>query len=186
MLEAACDVFGERGYAGATTDAIAEAAGVSQAYVVRTFGSKETLFAEAAERAITRIMAVFRDAAVTSQGIAERTPETIQRHLGQAYVGLVADRGILLTSMHLFTLGHHPRFGPLARRGFLDVYRVLREDVGLSGPDAERFLARGMLINVILASHLPALSASDADAAELLACAFEGETDEFLAAAAAY
>ena len=44
ILEAATVVFGERGYAGGTTDAIARAAGISQAYVVRMFGSKEDLF----------------------------------------------------------------------------------------------------------------------------------------------
>lgn len=185
MLDAACDVFGERGYAGATTDAIAEAAGVSQAYVVRTFGSKETLFAEAAQRAVTRIIGAFRGAIESATGGPEPTPEEIQRLLGRAYVELVADRGVLLTSMHLFTLGHHPRFGPLARQGFLDVYRVLRQDIGLSGPEAERFLSRGMLINVLLGAHLPDLVETDPDAAELLSCAFEGEADEFLAAATA-
>ncbi len=48
ILEAATVVFGERGYHGATTDAIASAAGISQAYVVRMFGSKEELFIAAA------------------------------------------------------------------------------------------------------------------------------------------
>jgi AcrR family transcriptional regulator len=43
ILEAATAVFGEQGYHGATTDAIARAAGVSQPYVVRMFGSKEAL-----------------------------------------------------------------------------------------------------------------------------------------------
>ncbi|MBN8883980.1 MAG: helix-turn-helix transcriptional regulator, partial [Salana multivorans] len=38
VLSAAAEVFGERGYVGATTDAVARAAGVSQPYVVRMFG----------------------------------------------------------------------------------------------------------------------------------------------------
>ena len=63
MLIAASNVFGNLGYAGATTDAIAKAAGVSQAYVVRTFGSKENLFAEASERAINLIKDTFIRAA---------------------------------------------------------------------------------------------------------------------------
>lgn len=44
MLEAAIRVFARVGYAAATTDLIAREAGVSQAYVVRFFRSKETLF----------------------------------------------------------------------------------------------------------------------------------------------
>ena len=42
MLNAARIVFGERGYTGATTDAVAKAAGVSQAYIVRTSVLKKT------------------------------------------------------------------------------------------------------------------------------------------------
>jgi len=48
MLEAAVRVFARVGYAAATTDSIAREASVSQAYVVRFFRSKETLFEEAA------------------------------------------------------------------------------------------------------------------------------------------
>ena len=63
MLSAASIVFGERGYAGTTTDAIAKEAGVSQAYIVRTFGSKESLFVEAATRSVDKTIEVFRAAA---------------------------------------------------------------------------------------------------------------------------
>ncbi|MBN9195873.1 MAG: TetR/AcrR family transcriptional regulator, partial [Microbacterium sp.] len=44
IVRAAIAVFGARGYVGATTDEVAKAAGVSQPYVVRLFGSKESLF----------------------------------------------------------------------------------------------------------------------------------------------
>lgn len=63
MLEAASLVFGERGYEGTTTDAVARAAGVSQAYIVRMFGSKQALFTEVAQRALARIEEAFRAAA---------------------------------------------------------------------------------------------------------------------------
>ncbi|MCU1580821.1 MAG: TetR/AcrR family transcriptional regulator, partial [Microbacteriaceae bacterium] len=43
ILEAATRVFGDRGYIGATTNLVAVAAGVSQPYVVRIFGTKEKL-----------------------------------------------------------------------------------------------------------------------------------------------
>src|ERR1700709_1174043 len=44
VLEAATEVVGQSGYAGTTTDRVATAAGVSQPYVVRIFGTKEKLF----------------------------------------------------------------------------------------------------------------------------------------------
>ena len=55
VLESATHVFGERGYHGATTDAVARAAGVSQPYVVRMFGSKEALFLRVFDRYLTRL-----------------------------------------------------------------------------------------------------------------------------------
>lgn len=176
MLDAASIVFGERGYAGTTTDAVAHAAGVSQAYIVRTFGSKEALFIETAGRAVSHIEAVFRVAAVSGSS----TGDAVQERLGRAYVDLVADRGILLTVMHLFTLGHHNKFGPLARDGFLSVYRVLRDEVGLSPQETEMFLAKGMLINTMLGLRLPDVATTEPDAQELLACVLEEATDEIL------
>src|SRR3954447_15313241 len=62
ILEAATAVFGERGYVGTTTDAVARAAGVSQPYVVRMFGTKEALFLEVLHRALDKLMAAFRGA----------------------------------------------------------------------------------------------------------------------------
>ena len=55
MLEAAVRVFARVGYAAATTDSIAREAGVSQAYVVRFFRSKETLFEEAATYVVEQL-----------------------------------------------------------------------------------------------------------------------------------
>ena len=174
MLAAASQVFGERGYAGTTTDAVATAAGVSQAYVVRTFGSKESLFAETADRAVGRIAAAFQRA--LEAGDADDS--TVQQRLGKAYEELVADRGILLTGMHLFTLGHHPRFGPLARERMLGIYRLLRDQAQLTSAEAEAFLAKGMLINTVLGMRLPDIADTDADARELLGCILEDAADD--------
>lgn len=177
ILDAASIVFGERGYAGATTDAVAVAAGVSQAYIVRIFGSKEELFAETAERALDRIVTMFRETAASG----EPTGCPLQERLGRAYIDLVADRGILLTVLHLFTLGHHPRFGPIARDGLLTIYRTLRDEVGLEAAEVEGFLAKGMLINMMLGMRLPDLANSEPDACELLGCIFDDAAEEIVA-----
>ena len=47
LLDAARQTFAERGYAGSTTRAIAGRAGVAEALLFRSFGSKANLFAEA-------------------------------------------------------------------------------------------------------------------------------------------
>ena len=176
MLNAARIVFGERGYTGATTDAVAKAAGVSQAYIVRTFGSKENLFVEAATRSVDKTIEVFRAAARDNDDLT-----TLPRHLGHAYVELVADRGILLTMMHLFTMGHHERFGRLARDEFMRIYRVLHHEIGMSPQATEKFLAKGMLINTVLGMRLTDVMKTDPDIQELLACTFTQEEAESLA-----
>src|SRR3954469_15639507 len=73
ILEAATAVFGELGYGGATTDKVAKAAGVSQPYVVRMFGTKEQLFLEVLRRALDRLLGVFRVELAKGPGTPEST-----------------------------------------------------------------------------------------------------------------
>lgn len=170
ILAAAATVFGERGYVAATTDAIAQAAGISQAYVVRTFGSKEALFVAAAERAIDELAAAFRTViAGTEAGDAVRGE--LEPRLGEAYVRLAEDRGTLATLLHLFTLGHDPVIGPVARAGFLRIFGILRDEAGLDAERATAFLGNGMLVSTLLTLRLPTASA-DPRAAELLGATF--------------
>src|ERR1700733_7845886 len=96
ILEAATAVFGERGYVGTTTDAVARVAGVSQPYVVRMFGTKETLFLEVLHRALDKLLATFRTA--LADGVAAGESAQIVGHrIGQAYGDLLSDRGLLLS-----------------------------------------------------------------------------------------
>lgn len=175
ILAAACAVFGERGYAGATTDAIASVAGISQAYVVRTFGSKEQLFIAASNRATDRIAHTFRVAIAEAKHAGDE--EHMVNRLGTAYVQLMADRGTLLTLLHMFTQGHHPVLGPIARERFLEVYRIVRDEAGLGGDAATVFFANGMLSNTLLALRLPDIAADSADARDLLECTFHAASD---------
>ncbi len=164
VLEAATLVFGERGYFGATTDGIAKAAGVSQPYVVRMFGTKETLFLEVLERALDRLLSTFR--AVLADG-GPSQPEFHAR-LGAAYTELLADRGLLLSLMHAFILGSDPVIGPCARRGYLDVVRFLRDEAGFSPEAVREFLAGGMLLNTLVGIRMASEYRTDPLAKELL------------------
>ncbi len=178
ILEAATVVFGERGYHGATTDAIARQAGISQAYVVRMFGSKEELFVAAGARAVGRVADAFRE--VIAGFSAEDTVHDRLHALGEAYSALVADRGLLLTLMHFYSLGHDARFGPVARENYLAVYRIVRDEAGIPPDDAKHFFANGMLINVLVALRIPDVAEDDPAALELLRCAFEGKEHQMI------
>ena len=168
ILAAATRVFGERGYAGGTTDAIAREAGISQAYVVRMFGSKESLFREVAVRATERLATAFRDT-IEALGPESTVPER-RMALATAYARLVSDRGVLQALLHLFSLGHDESFGPLGRACFLDIYRLVRDEAGFSADEATEFFAQGMLVTILTALRMPT-EVSDPAAQELLGCA---------------
>lgn len=169
MLGAATAVFGQRGYVGATTDAVAKAAGVSQPYVVRMFGTKEQLFLEVLQRALDRLLAVFRDVIAEHGAVGK---EQLGGLIGSAYADMLKDRGLLLSLMQAFMLGADPVVGPAARAGFLEVYAVLREEAGFTAEEAEAFLSHGMMLNTLVAIGMADVYGTDAAARELVdACA---------------
>jgi AcrR family transcriptional regulator len=173
ILQAATEVFGAYGYHGATTDQIAKTAGVSQPYVVRMFGTKEGLFLEVIERALSFILVTFR--AVLAEGNHD-----LRVRFGSAYVDLLKQRGLLLSLMHSFVLGGDPVIGPVARRGFLDVYRFLRDEAGFAPEDAQGFLEGGMLLNTLVGLRMSEEFETSTDANELLCTALPQKLDVLL------
>ena len=169
ILDAAARVVARVGLAGASTDVIAAEAGVSQPYVVRTFGGKQPLLDAIFRRVSDRVVAAFENAPV------EGEPTEC---LGQAYLRLVEDRDVLLLLMHGFTAaGSEPAIGDTVRGCVDAVQRICRERLG-SDARAADFVAQGMLLNVLLCldswNHpdlpdLTALATTAASAAELTA-----------------
>jgi len=159
ILAAALAVFAAGGYDGTTTDQVARAAGVSQPYVVRLFGSKQQLFLEL-YRSVT-------DRVLEAVAAVEPGPDAAAR-VGRAYVSLMADRDLLRVLMHGFISGDD-EIATLARHTLGEVFRMFRVQVvpadEAGDPDepgdadeggepdeaARRFVADGMLINVLLA-----------------------------------
>jgi AcrR family transcriptional regulator len=174
ILEAATRVFGDTGVVGTTTDQIARAAGVSQPYVVRMFGTKQKLYLEVLGRALAMLKATFRAA------LAEGSGDDRGHRLGMAYARMTADdSGLLLSLMHAFVLGGEPEIGYAARCGFLEVYELLRDEAGFDAEEATRFLAYGMLMNTLIGVHMSAEYASSDAARELMDTAFPAKL-EFL------
>lgn len=174
ILAAALTVFAEGGYAGTSTDQVARAAGVSQPYVVRLFGSKQQLFLELYREVCERIMHTMRTA------VAEiAAGDHLGASAGAAYVELMDDRDLLRVLMHGFVAGGDPEIGRLARRTLGEVFAVVRAATPGSDPlvqdDAARdFVAVGMLINVLLAVDAPEHRGEDPGLDVLLACVLGG------------
>jgi TetR/AcrR family transcriptional regulator len=179
VLEAATAVFGQRGYSGTTTDQVARAAGVSQPYVVRMFGTKEKLFLAVLHRALDTLMAAFRRA------LAEESDVPVHERMGLAYADLLTDRGLLLSLMHGFVLGSDPEIGKTARHGFLEVYKFLKDEVGLTPAVASDFLAHGMMLNTLVGLRMTDEYETNSDARELLETAVPHKLPILLAGARA-
>ncbi|HEY3548962.1 MAG TPA: helix-turn-helix domain-containing protein, partial [Propionicimonas sp.] len=163
ILQAALTVFADGGYAGTTTDQVAREAGVSQPYVVRLFGGKQQLFAELYARASRRVIDAL---AAVAPG-----PEAMHE-MGQAYVGLLADRDLLRLLMHGFAAGSEPEIGRLARFTLTEAFRLYMERTGEGVDEARVFVAHGMLINVLLAVDATDHLSEDPTLEALAACTF--------------
>ncbi len=174
ILEAATGVFGDYGYVGATTDQVARAAGVSQPYVVRMFGSKEKLFLEVLRRALDALLSTFRTV------LAENSRTELPRYFGRAYVDLLNDRGLLLSLMHAFVLGSDPVIGRAAREGFLEVYEFMRNEAGFGPEQTREFLAGGMLINTMVGLRMSDEFDTNETVRELLTIALPEKLDLLL------
>jgi AcrR family transcriptional regulator len=66
MLEVAERAFGERGFHGASVDAIAEASGITKPMVYAYFGSKEGLYRACMQRARARLLEALREGVDTA------------------------------------------------------------------------------------------------------------------------
>lgn len=172
LLDAATRAFGRGGYHGTSTDAVAREAGVSQPYVVRTFGTKLELFLQVFRRATDRIRLAFE--AVLDEGEFDAESEDDAARLGMAYTDLLADRDLLQIMMHGYSAGGVDEIAAISRECMAEIFRTIRR-TGWDEDSCRDFIAHGMLINVLLSMHAPEHLGDSPELDALSACTF-GET----------
>ncbi len=155
ILEAAERVFAARGLHGTPTLEIAKAAGISQAYLFRLFPTKSELFAALNERCNARIYETFVEAAKE----AKLAGEDVLPAMGRAYIGLLADRNLLLNQLHSFAACDDPGLRDQMRGSFARLVELVERESGADAEQVRVFFAHGMLLNV-----LAAIGAQDTDA----------------------
>jgi AcrR family transcriptional regulator len=163
ITAAAAIEFARRGLDGATTDRIAERAGVSQPYVVRLFGTKKALFLAVANRAFERVAAAFRAAAV-GDGPQERL-----QHMGAAYIALLRDRDELALQLQLYAAAYDPEIRACVATRFAQLHELCGELSGAGPEELRAFMAQGMLCNVAAALDIPQIAWDENWAREQLA-----------------
>ena len=154
VLRAAVSEFAHSGYAGTSTEAIAQRAGISQPYLFRLFGTKKDLFLATLQVVDDRIIDSMTQASGDLRG-----QEALEA-MGAAYLELMSDPDILQVQLHGFAAAPgDPDVAELCRRTFATLWRFVDERTGLPEEEIRDFFAMGMMINVICAIDL--LSVSD-------------------------
>jgi AcrR family transcriptional regulator len=154
ILQAAERVFAARGLHGTPTMEIAKAAGISQAYLFRLFPTKAELFMALVERCNERIFRTFTEAAAT----ARVAGEPVLTAMGMAYIGLLADRDLLLNQLNAHAASDDPAIRDQVRRGFARLVELVERESGAGAEEVRMFFAQGMLLNV-----MAAIEAQDVD-----------------------
>jgi AcrR family transcriptional regulator len=148
VLDAAVRVFARRGLHGSSTEEVARAAGISQPYVFRLFGTKKELFVAAVERCLAETHDTFLAAADGRHGADALAA------MGAAYRGLVADRSRLLVQLQAYAACDDPDVRAAVRAGYRRLQEMVERVSGASPQEVTRFFATGMLLNVVAALDL--------------------------------
>jgi AcrR family transcriptional regulator len=147
VLEAARQEFAQHGLHGASTDAIARRAGISQPYLFRLFGSKKQLFLAVNDLCFAQTLEVFREAARGKSG------DDALRAIGEAYRALIdADQTLLQGQLQSYAAAvNDEEVRASSARGYERLVDYVEAVSGADRQTIARFFATGMLLNVLVA-----------------------------------
>jgi AcrR family transcriptional regulator len=149
VLDAALGEFAARGLDGASTEAIAVAAGISQPYVFRLFGTKKELFKAVISRCFRQTLELFQRAAEGKRGA-----EALEAR-GKAYVKeLLPDRTRLRAQMQAYAACEDDEIREVVRNGYGDLVAYVERVADLPAAEIGRFFATGMFLNVLASMGL--------------------------------
>ena len=148
VLTAAGREFSRKGLHGASTDAIAKDAGISQPYLFRLFGTKKELYLATTARAMEETYQTFESA---SRG---KTGEEALHAIGDAYTGLIENRERLQLMLQCFAGCEDAEVRESVRRVWRDLVDLVERVSGEPPEVVSAFFAKGMLLNVLNAMQL--------------------------------
>ena len=141
VLGIAAREFAEHGLHGASIEAIAREAGITQAYIFRMFGTKKALFLQLVGAAFERFSDGMAEAAGTAMG------REALASMGRAYYELLADRTTLLLQLQGMAACGDDEVQAFVRARFATLWTVVAAHSGLDAVTVKSFLAFGMLLN---------------------------------------
>jgi AcrR family transcriptional regulator len=152
VLGIAAGEFADHGLHGASIEAVAHEAGITQAYVFRMFGTKKALFLELVGAAFDRFSDGMAQAAQQTQGLEALTL------MGAQYHRSLADRTTLLLQLQGLAACGDREVRDLVRARVAHLWDTVAGRSGLDPVTVKSFLAFGMLL-----SNVAALDAGELD-----------------------
>jgi AcrR family transcriptional regulator len=141
VLGIAAGEFANHGLHGASVDAIAREAGITQAYVFRMFGTKKALFLELVGAAFDQFSDCMAHAAEGADGLGALAL------MGARYYESLADRTTLLLQLQGFAACGDTEVRDLVRTRVAHMWDTVAGTTGLDPVTVKSFLAFGMLLN---------------------------------------
>ncbi|MFY7066854.1 TetR/AcrR family transcriptional regulator [Nocardiopsis changdeensis] len=151
ILRHAVPVFARSGYHATPVTEIADAAGISQAYVFRLFGSKLGLFTATLDRCFGLIEQALREGAEKAPGAPA---SQVLAAMGDSYAELIADRDLLMLQVHAQSAADVPEVRECMRRGYASAVTLVHELSGGTREQVRYFMAMGLMCHLITALDL--------------------------------
>jgi len=151
VLDAAVVEFSEKGLHGASTEAIAGRAGISQPYVFKLFGTKKDLFLAAVGRVCDRIVKAWEESIAGD-------PNDPLHAMGKAFAGLTFHREELMLVLQACAASKDPDVLALMRARMERMYDYVGSATGESDERVQAFFAQGMLLTVGAGLALPEMA----------------------------
>ncbi|MBA2331452.1 MAG: TetR/AcrR family transcriptional regulator [Actinobacteria bacterium] len=148
VLGVAAGEFARKGLHGASTDAIARAAGISQPYLFRLFKTKKELYLATSARKMEETYQTFERA---SRG---KTGQEALAAMGAVYTELIEDRERLQLMLQCFAACDDVEVRASVRGVWRDLVELIERVSGEPPEAVSAFFAKGMLLNVVSAMQL--------------------------------
>lgn len=145
LLDAALVEFSRKGFYGTPTTAIAARAGISQAYLFRLYPTKEELYVACVAEAYGRVREEFARAGEPHRGDREAALDA----MAEAYDAMLGEGDMLVNQLHSYAACQEPAIREAVHENFGAIVETVREVSCASDEEVQRFIAHGMLLNVI-------------------------------------
>lgn len=147
LILAARAEFAQKGYHGASTEAIAKAAGISHPYLFRLFGSKKALYLTTCRETVDMLYERFRKAA------RGKTGEDALHAMGEAFNEAMQDRDHLMLMLKSWASCDDPDICALVRESWRRLTELAELTSGESAEVVTRFFSSGALLTVLMSMN---------------------------------